>query len=138
MNELIRSACLIAFPEAARSVGLQPEALLAEAGIDRRALTDPEMRISVRAFRQMLEVAAQRSKVETLGLRIAETRQLSVLGPIGLLVREEPTVRHALQSLARYLTLHNEALSLRLEEIDEQAIAYIEAIVDRPDVIRQR
>jgi AraC-like DNA-binding protein len=137
MNELIRSACLTAFPEAARSVGLQPEALLAEAGIDRRALTDPEMRISVRAFRQMLELAAQRSKVETFGLQIAETRQLSILGPIGLLMREERTVRHAFQSLARYLSLHNEALSLRLEEIDGQAIVYVEATVDRPEVIRQ-
>ena len=137
MNELIRSACLTAFPEAARSVGLQPEALLAEVGIDRRALTDPEMRISVRAFRQMLELAAQRSKVETFGLLIAETRQLSVLGPIGLLVREEPTVRHALKSLARYLSVHNEALSLRLEEVEGQAIVYAEATVDRPEVIRQ-
>jgi len=137
MNELIRSACLTAFSEVARSVGLQPEALLAEVGIDRRALSDPEMRISVRAFRQMLELAAQRSKVETFGLQIAETRQLSVLGPIGLLVREEPTVRHAFQSLARYLSLHNEALSLRMEEIDGQAIVYVEATVDRPEVIRQ-
>lgn len=137
MNELIRSACLTGFPEAARSVGLQPEALLAEVGIDRRALTDPEMRISVRAFRQMLELAAQRSKVETFGLQIAETRQLSILGPIGLLVREEPTVRHALQSLAKYLSLHNEALSLRLDEVDGQAIAYVEATVDHPEVIRQ-
>jgi AraC-like DNA-binding protein len=137
MNELIRSACLTGFPEAARSVGLQPETLMAEVGIDRRALTDPEMRISVRAFSQMLELAAQRSKVETFGLRIAETRQLSILGPIGLLVREEPTVRRALQSLARYLSLHNEALSLRLEEVDGQAIAYIEATVDRPQILRQ-
>lgn len=137
MNELIRSACLVAFPEVARSAGLQPEALLAEAGIDRRALADPEMRISVRAFRQMLELAAHRSRVETFGLQIAETRQLSILGPIGLLVREEPSVRHALRSLAKYLALHNEALSLHLEEVDDQAIAYIEAVVDHPEVMRQ-
>ena len=101
MTELSRAASLTAFPEIARSFGLRPEALLSSVGIDRRALDDPEMRISAPAFGQLLELAAQQSKVETFGLRMAETRRLSILGPIGLLLREEPTVRHAIQSLAK-------------------------------------
>lgn len=137
MTELVRAACLTAFPETARSVGLKPELLMAAAGIDRRALDDPNMRISANAYRQMLEDAARLSKVETFGLQIAEKRQVSVLGPVGLLVREEPTVRHALQTLARYMILHNEALAFRLDEVDGQAIARLDATLLRPAPARQ-
>jgi AraC-like DNA-binding protein len=137
MTDLIRSACLTTFPEIARSVGLQPDALLSSVGIERRALDDREMRIPVRAWRQALELAAQQSKVEAFGLRIAETRQLSILGPIGLLVREEPTVRQAIRSFAKYLAVHNEALSLNLDEVAGQAVASVELSVDRPQIIRQ-
>jgi AraC-like DNA-binding protein len=137
MTELIRASCLSAFPEIARSVGLQPELLMASAGIDRRALDDPNIRISVNAFRQLVEDAARQSRMEAFGLLIAETRQLSVLGPIGLLVREEPTVRQALQAIARYINLHNEALAFRLDEVDGQAIASLESTLDRPVAVRQ-
>ena len=137
MTELLRSACLTAFPELARSVGLGPEALLSSVGIDRRALNDPDVPISVHAFRELLETAARQSNVESFGLRLAKTRQLSVLGPVGLLVREEPTVRHALQSLAKYLALHNEALSFRLSVVEGQAIACVESTLARPLAMRQ-
>jgi hypothetical protein len=38
--------------------------------------------------RRLLEVSAERSGVEAFGLMMAETRRLSSLGPLGLLVRE--------------------------------------------------
>jgi len=137
MTELIRAASLTAFPEIARSLGLRPEALLSSVGIDRRALDDPELRISARAFGQLLELAAHQSKVETFGLRMAETRSLSILGPIGLLIREEPTVRHAIQSLAKYVGLHNEAIVLHLDEVEDQAVVSLEFHIARQMPFRQ-
>jgi AraC-like DNA-binding protein len=137
MTELIRAAALSAFPEVARSAGLQPETLLSSVGIDRRALDDPELRISSLAVGQLLELAAQQSKDESFGLRMAETRNISILGPIGLLLREEPTVRHALQSLARYIALHNEALELHLDEVDDQAVATLGVRLEKPRPYRQ-
>lgn len=123
MIEMMRSAVLTtSFPELARSMGLNPEALVAAVGIDRRALTDPEMRIPVAAVGDLLELAAQQSGQEAFGLLLAETRQLSILGPLGLLLREEPTVADAFHSMQRYLALHNEAVSFRLEKIDDQAV----------------
>ena len=137
MTELIRAASLTAFPEVARSLGLRPEALLSSVGIDRRALDDPELRISAPAFGQLLELAAQQSNDATFGLRMAETRSLSILGPIGLLIREEPTVRHAIQSLAKYIGLHNEAIVLRLDEVEDQAVASLELHLARQMPFRQ-
>ena len=137
MPELVRAAALTAFPETARSFGLNPEALLAEVGIDRGALNDPEMRISAPAVAHLLELAAQRSKVEAFGLHVAETRNIAILGPIGLLLREEPTVRHAVESLAKYLFVHNETLVLRLDEIEDQAVLSVERHMLRHRPFRQ-
>jgi AraC-like DNA-binding protein len=134
---LLRAAALTAFPEVARSFGLQPDSLLLEAGIDRRALHDPEMRISAPAFARLLELAAQQSKVEAFGLHMAETRSIAILGPIGLLLREEPTVRHAIQSLAKYIFLHNEVIALHLEEVEDQAVVSMERRLARQVPFRQ-
>ena len=136
-TELIRAASLTAFPEVARSFGLKPESLLSEVGIDRRALGDPEMRISAPAVGRLLELAAQRAKVETFGLHMAETRSIAILGPIGLLLREEPTVRHAIHSLGKYLFLHNETLVLHLDEVEDQAVVNLEIHLARQMPFRQ-
>ncbi|MBN8903630.1 MAG: AraC family transcriptional regulator, partial [Rhodospirillales bacterium] len=113
------------------------EALLSSVGIDARALADPEMRISVQAMGQLLELAAQQSKIDTFGLRLAETRSLSILGPIGLLLREEPTVRHAIRSLAKYVCLHNEAIVLRFDQFGSQAVVSTEFHLARQRPFRQ-
>jgi len=137
MHELVRAAALTAFPEVSRAFGLDPQVLLSAVGIDGNALGDPEMRIPAAAVGRLLEMAAQQSKVETFGLHMAETRSLAILGPIGLLVREEPTARHAIHSLARYLMLHNESLALRLDQVEDQAILSLEIHLEKQQPFRQ-
>ena len=137
MTDFIRSACLTSYPELARSLGLDPLRLLKEAGIDRRCLDDPDVKVPAGGLRRLLENSARAADVEDFGLRLAETRSLSILGPIGLLVREEPTVRDALLSLMRYIPLHNESLGLRLEESGGLALAIVEIRVPRPVPLRQ-
>lgn len=137
MTDFIRSACLTSYPELARSLGLDPLRLLKEAGIDRRCLDDPDVKVPAGGLRRLLENSARAANVEDFGLRLAETRSLSILGPIGLLVREEPTVRDALLSLMRYIPLHNESLGLRLEESGGLALAIVEIRVPRPVPLRQ-
>jgi AraC-like DNA-binding protein len=64
----------------------------------------------------LLELSAQRSGVEAFGLRMAETRRTSNLGPLMLFVRDEPTLRQAVNAMARFGHLHNEAMFLSVEE----------------------
>jgi len=138
MADLIRSACLTSYPEIARSLGLDPLVMLAAAGIDRRYLHgDPDARMPAGALGRLLEASARAAGVDDFGLRLAETRSLSVLGPVGLLVREEPTVRAALDSSMRYMRIHNQSLYLRREERGGQAIVSVELHVGRPVPIRQ-
>jgi AraC-like DNA-binding protein len=137
MTDLIRSACLSSYPEVARSLGLQPLQMLAAAGIDRRCLDDPDIKMPAGALGRLLEASARAAHAEDFGLRLAETRSLAVLGPVGLLVCQEPTVRGALQALTRYVCLHNEALVIRVEELGDDAVISVELHLARPAPVRQ-
>ncbi len=137
MTDLIRSACLTGYVEVARSVGLDPWRMLDAVGIDRRCLDDPDIRIPAGALRRLLEASAMAAKVEAFGLRLAADRELSNLGPIALVVREEPTVRRAIESLSRYVRLHNDSLRLHMEEVHEIAFISPVIMVRRPVPMRQ-
>ena len=61
---------------------------------------------------------------------------LSNLGPLSLVVREEPDVRKCLQILTRYEHLYNEALHIHLAETD--ATATIRVRLDLPQARRRQ
>src|SRR4051794_40753146 len=116
MAGLIRSASLSKYVEVARQAGLDPHRMLSEFGLPQRALQEPELRIPLDAVRELFEVSAMRSGVEAFGLLMAEARRLSHMGPLGLLIREQPTLRLAVEALVRYGSRINEALFLTAEE----------------------
>jgi AraC-like DNA-binding protein len=129
MPYLIRSACLTDYVEIASSVGLDPFSMLDAVGLPRSCLGDPDIKIPVGAFGRLLETSAKVANADDFGLRLAERRQLSIMGPVALIVREQPTVRKAIDALSAYIHLHNEAQSMRVEEIDDLVI--INAILAR-------
>ena len=116
MRATIRSATLIGYVELARAVGLDPHRLMLECGLDSSCLADPDARISATAVAKLLETSARQSGVEDFGLRLSKARRLSNLGPFSLVVREETTGRRAIETLGRYLQLHSELLSIRVED----------------------
>lgn len=122
MPALIRSASLSDYADVARSVGLDPYRQLRAVGLDRACLDDPDVRIPAQAVRQLLENSAAASGLDDFGLRMAERRGLSNLGPIGFIAREQPTVRKALESMGHYMRLHNEALSLRIADAGPEVV----------------
>jgi len=134
---VIRAASLTNFADVARSVGLDPMRLLSEFGLPQRALEDADLKVPIDAVRQLLEAAAERSGVEAFGLLMADTRRLSNLGPVGLLIREQPTLRDALQALRLYTRQLNGALFLTIEEIGDVALIREEIIVGHGGPIRQ-
>jgi len=113
---LIRGASLNGFVALATGLGLDANALIAAAKLSKRALYEPDLRIPVSAFAILLENAGRAAGIEDFGVRLAETRQLSNLGPLALVATHEPTLRRALEAIVRYMHLHNESLSLRIED----------------------
>lgn len=123
MIALVRAACLTNYEEVARATGLNARRMLDEVGLPHSCLSDPDLRISVQAVRRLLALSAEMSAAEAFGLLMAEGRRISNLGVLGMLLREEPTLRCALQSLHGYGRVQNEALLQRIDE--SQGIATI-------------
>jgi AraC-like DNA-binding protein len=130
-TRLGRSAGLTGYVEVVRSMGLDPYRLAAAEGLPGACLTDPDMRVPAEAIGRLLEVTARRPGAEDLGLRLAESRRLSNLGPIGLVAREQPTVRAALECFHRYVWVQNEALSWRMEDVGDLTLLRLTITADR-------
>ena len=137
MPRLIRSAVLNNFVEVARSVGLDPYRMISEFHLPAACLTDSEIKISAVKVGRLFEAAAGRSGKIDFGLRLADRRTLSNLGALALLVREQPTIRKALEVLVGYMFLHSESLVIRLQEQDGLVVLSLAIEVDRPVPIRQ-
>jgi len=137
MAGLIRSASLTNYAEVARGAGLEPYRMLAEFRLPQQCVRNPDLKIPLDAARALLEASAERSGVEGFGLLMAEARRLSNLGPLGLLVREQPTLRLAIETLARYSTRLNESLFLTIEETGDVVVLREELIVGAQSPVRQ-
>lgn len=137
MTALLRSASLTNFAEVATECGLDARALVTEAGLPQRCLLDPDLMVPAVKVGHLLELASARAKEPAFGLRMVESRRLSNLGPLGLLVRDEPTLRSALEAIVRHIHLHNEALSLELETSGNLVVIRQHLLGERGQSLRQ-
>jgi AraC-like DNA-binding protein len=127
MAHLARSAGLTGFVDLAITLGIDPYKIATEAGLPAAAFNDPDMRVPARAVSLMHDLAAERSGVEDFGLRLVENRRLSNLGPIAMVIREQPNLRAAVAQLRRYIWLQNDAYSISMEEMGEIAVLRLHA-----------
>jgi len=123
MAHLGRSAMLRGFAEVAKDLGLDALKIASQAGVPAAALYDPDLKVSADGVAEMYEVAAELSGAKDFGLRVAERRRtLASFGMVGLVVRNQPTVRGALEKLRRYNWLHNTSVTVELLELEEGAL----------------
>ncbi len=121
-QSLVRAACLTHYAEVAQANGLNPLRMLLDAQLSPHVLEEPDLMIPVDKVGRLLQASASRSGNESFGLCMASSRLLSNLGPVGLLIRDQETLRDALQLLVRYLTSLNSAMSLVIEETGDTVI----------------
>ena len=122
MKPTARYASLNGYIELSQSLGMEPVRLMRVNGLDPSLLAYQDTRIPAAAVVQLLEDSAAESGCDDFGVRLAELRQLSNLGPLSLVLREEPDVRSALELLIRYEHTYNEAMRLRMTERNELAV----------------
>ena len=134
---VIRSASLNGYVELARSLGLNPPALMRKVGLSVRCLDDPETPLSVYAAQHLLEISAEAAGCEDFGLQLARTRRMANLGPLSIVLREEPTARAALDTLCRYLRLLNASLLTHIENHGDSVIIREAFLTEREGSIRQ-
>jgi AraC-like DNA-binding protein len=117
----VRCATLDGYVSLARSSGLDPARLMAGVGLDVTDLAVPEKWVAAAAVARLLEASARESGLEDFGLRMAGLRRLATLGPLSVVLRQEPDLRSAVGLLIRYQHSYNEALRMRLDDAGDLA-----------------
>jgi AraC-like DNA-binding protein len=121
MRARVRTNTLTGYAALARASGLDPAALMSGVGLDAADLEVSDRWIPAAPVARLLELSAQQAGCPDLGLRMSDLRRLGTLGPLGVVLRDEPDLRSVLQLLIRYERAYDEALRLRLWETDDQA-----------------
>src|SRR5688572_22776179 len=121
MRPGVRCATLDGYLGLARSAGLDPARQLADVGMTVADLAVPDKWVPAAAVARLLERSATESGLEDFGLRLARLRRPSTLGPLSVVLSQEPDLRSALGLLTRYENSYNEALRLRLDESGDLA-----------------
>lgn len=122
MTSLVRAACLTHYDEVAKAAGLNPVRMLLDAGLSPNVLDEPDLMIPVERVGRLLQASASLSGNESFGLCMARKRLLSNLGAVGLVIRDQQTLRDSLALLVRYQSLLNGALSLTVEEYEDTVV----------------
>jgi hypothetical protein len=110
-----------------RDLGLDPDEVLTEAGIDPRLLDDPDNLITYRARGRLMTRAVVRSGRQHFGLMVGERMNLESLGLLGLLARNSTDVRSALERLVNFMHLHARGAVMGLTVDHVQAILTYDA-----------
>lgn len=121
MPPFVRYATLNRYVELGRELGIDPVSLMRVHGLDPAGLAHPDHRVPAAAAARLLAESAALTGHDDFALRLAELRQMSTLGPLSLVLREEPDLRSALTLLLRYEHSYNEALRMTMTEQNELA-----------------
>jgi AraC-like DNA-binding protein len=118
----MRAVTLSCYIEVARSVGLDGQRLLREAGIPAEALHDPETRLPASAVIGLLDRSAALSGCEAFGVLMAEARSFSSLGPLSLLLERLPNVREVLLAAIDFQRHMNDVLDISMQDEGETCV----------------
>jgi hypothetical protein len=89
VKPLARYASLANYVDLARSLGVDPFGMLRSVGLDPGGISLQDRWIPAEAVVELLEATAAQAQRDDIGLRLAELRRLSHLGPLSLVLREE-------------------------------------------------
>jgi AraC-like DNA-binding protein len=106
MTALTRAARLTGYETLARSLGVDPRQELQRVGIPLRSLENPDALINYESFLRLLENTAVKGNCVDFGLRLSQSQDLSVLGPLAVLIGHARTIAEAADFASRYLFVH--------------------------------
>ncbi|HOY77453.1 MAG TPA: AraC family transcriptional regulator ligand-binding domain-containing protein [Hyphomonadaceae bacterium] len=127
MREIIRASAWSGFRELVIELGGDPDAILAAAQVSPSALTDPERYMPLRAFVDSLASAAERLERPDFGLRLGQVQNISTLGALSIAIINAPTAREGIEVAARFMHVHNPALSVTLAPMPRTSRDFLSA-----------
>ena len=109
---MVRASGLRGYGALMRRLGGDPEAMLRRYRIAPEALEDDDALLPLRSAVHLLEASASATQCADFGLRLADSQDISVLGPVAIAMQNAPTVASALETASRYLFVHSPGMSL--------------------------
>ena len=98
----------------AKTAGIALDPLLTTAGLTAHQIEDPQTVIRVRDQIKFLNLVATALEDDLLGFHLAQTADLRQLGLLYYVLASSETLIDALQRAARYSSIVNEGVSLRV------------------------
>lgn len=138
MSILVRSATLAKYSDVARGLGIDPERMVRQAGLDRQCLLVPDLRVPESSLTAVLEASAKASHCDNLGLLVGQTWRLSDFGVLSLLLQHQPTLRQTLAELKRYRHLMSDSVLIEVGEFSHLAVLELVLVTGGPHPGRQR
>jgi AraC-like DNA-binding protein len=102
--------------------GASLQAVCRQVGVDVALLEQPEGRLPVRQFVELLEQSARASGDHDIGLRLGCAQPPSSFGPLADAVMHAPDVAGAIANVARYFYMHQEGANLELRLTERNAV----------------
>jgi AraC-like DNA-binding protein len=99
-----------------RGLGADPVPLLRRYRIPSDSLNDEDALLSLRSCVHLLEASAVETGRADFGLRLAQVQDVSILGPLGIVLQNAPTVREALDYASRHLFVHSPGLVMGIHD----------------------
>jgi AraC-like DNA-binding protein len=115
---LVRSTVLSGYRNVAESLSIDVANLVSAAGLDESCLDDPDIPLPSIKVIKLIEMSAIACGASDFGIRLTLARGIPDIGPLSLLLREEPDLQSALRSLQRYLPAHSRSLRVTFDEIN--------------------
>jgi len=122
-DQVIRVGGAIGLPALLHEHGIDAVALIAEAGLQATVVEDPDHVIRFAKLVELVHLAGKRTGLTDVGLRTCLKTGLAMLGSVGHLVANSPTVGAGLACLQSYLHLHDEGASLCFHQ--EGSLAFL-------------
>lgn len=141
-DDVVRAPLLRCLPELVEELGGDADALLAQAGIDRRALAPGEMRATYRQTIDLVERAAATVGCLDFGMRLA-ARQGAIFGPLGDVMMFSNTFGDALDYVCSNTQAHSLAARIWHERVEDDSGVFfgheilVDGLLGREQIIEQ-
>lgn len=118
VRPLVKASLLHGFGAFAETRGLDFGSLLASSGLTLEDVADLDSEIPLNAAAQLLDEAAAKSGDPCLGIHWAEEYPSKSIGVLGYLIFNAPSLRAAVKTIARYVSIHVRPVDVRFDEDD--------------------
>lgn len=107
-----------------RARNCDPDAVLRQAELVSEDLLDPERRIPLVRYLELLEICAKALGDQQFGLKFGAQYDVAHAGVVGNVALASPTIHDALKTVARYLPVMVSSAMYRIEVTGNTALAY--------------